>query len=44
MRYVSEKVGRGGAVLDTKTGLREWFNWHREAITEAALLNGTQKG
>jgi len=39
MRYEAEKVGRSGAVLDTKTGLREWFNWHREAIETSRKLN-----
>jgi len=39
MRYVAERVGRGGAVLDTRTGLRVWFNWHREAIEAAREMN-----
>jgi hypothetical protein len=36
MRYVPEQ---SGAVLDTKTGLREWFDSHREAIEVANRLN-----
>ena len=36
MRYVAES---SGAVLDTKTGLREWFNSFREAIAWAAAHN-----
>lgn len=36
-RYISES---SGAVLDTKTGLRMWFNSHREAIEAAKRLNG----
>ena len=37
MRYVAEK---SGAVLDTKTGLREWFNSYGEAIEAAIARNG----
>lgn len=36
MRYKAE---RSGAVLDTKTGLREWFDSHNEAIAAAASKN-----
>jgi hypothetical protein len=36
MRYVPET---SGAVLDTKTGLREWFDSYREAIAVAAKRN-----
>ena len=36
MRYIAE---RSGAVLDTVTGLREWFNSFREAIAVAAARN-----
>lgn len=35
-RYKSEN---SGAVLDTKTGLREWFSSHAEAIKAAKELN-----
>lgn len=37
MRYKAEA---SGAVLDTKTGLRQWFNSYREAIEAARRLNG----
>jgi hypothetical protein len=36
MRYQAEN---SGAVLDTKTGLREWFGSHAEAIQEAKERN-----
>jgi len=36
MRYIAE---HSGAVLDTKTGLREWFNLYREAIEIAKERN-----
>jgi hypothetical protein len=36
-RYVAEN---SGAVLDTRTGLREWFNSFREAIEWARRKNG----
>lgn len=36
MRYVAEQ---SGAVLDTQTGLREWFNSFGEAIANAAARN-----
>jgi hypothetical protein len=36
MRYVAEN---SGAVLDTVTGLREWFNSYGEAIRNAAKRN-----
>lgn len=35
-RYESEQAG---AVLDTQTSLREWFNTHAEAIAEANRRN-----
>ena len=35
-RFVPE---RSGSVPDTKTGLREWFNSHREAIDAARAKN-----
>jgi hypothetical protein len=37
MRYIAEN---SGAVLDIKTGLREWFDSHREAIKAANEKNG----
>lgn len=36
MRYIAE---RSGAVLDSKTGLREWFDSYSEAIAIAAARN-----
>jgi len=36
MRYEPES---SGAVLDTKTGLREWFNSFQEAIEVARIKN-----
>lgn len=36
MRYIAEN---SGAVLDTRTGLREWFASFGEAIRNAAARN-----
>jgi hypothetical protein len=40
MRYVAEN---SGAVLDTKTGLRQWFDSHAEAIEVACKLNAREQ-
>lgn len=39
MRFQSEN---SGAVLDTKTGLREWFESHAEAIRVAQERNANE--
>lgn len=36
VRFIPES---SGAVLDTATGLREWFNSYGEAISVAAVRN-----
>jgi hypothetical protein len=36
MRYIPEK---SGGLLDTKTGLREWFTSYGEAIRIATMRN-----
>jgi hypothetical protein len=38
MRYKAEN---SGAILDTKTGLREWFNSYVEAIEMAKHKNNS---
>lgn len=40
-RFIPEETG---AVHDTKTGLREWFETHREAIEVAARRNAAWAG